>query len=334
MARLSFNILVEGVAPETFVVLDYNGQESLSSRPLSGGGMCHGFHYSISLASRLESITAVEVVDKTAELQILSDGEVIQRVHGIVRSFDSGDIGHHHTYYHLTLVPALERLSLRHNSRIFQTQTVPEIMSVLLQEMGITDYGFSLKREAEAREFCVQYRETDLAFLHRLAAEEGIFYSFIHEEGKHTVLFSDDSELLPALGAPIEYNAAAGGVAEHPYISALTEHKSSAPSSSVLQDHSFKTPDYQFLQQHDGVEMEHQQHMYEHFDAPGRHKTDASGIAFAQFRQEYLRKYSHTASGQSNHASLQTGVKFTLSEHLTEAMNREWLVVEANHQGS
>ncbi|MDF9401874.1 contractile injection system protein, VgrG/Pvc8 family, partial [Vibrio sp. 1180_3] len=99
---------------------------------------------------------------KPAQLEMLRDGLVVQRVHGIIRQFSKGDIGHHHTFYSLTLVPALERLSLRHNSRIFQLKTVPEILSVLLQEMGINDYAFSLKREATQREFCVQYRETDL----------------------------------------------------------------------------------------------------------------------------------------------------------------------------
>ncbi|MBF4390710.1 contractile injection system protein, VgrG/Pvc8 family, partial [Vibrio anguillarum] len=78
----------------------------------------------------------------------------------------------HHTFYSLTLVPALERLSLRQNSRIFQLKTVPEILSIVLQEMGIDDYAFALKRECLQREFCVQYRETDIHFLHRLAAEE------------------------------------------------------------------------------------------------------------------------------------------------------------------
>ncbi|MBF4337727.1 contractile injection system protein, VgrG/Pvc8 family, partial [Vibrio anguillarum] len=104
------------------------------------------------------------------------------------------DTGHSHTHYSLTLVPALERLSLRHNSRIFQLKTVPEILSVLLEEMGISDYAFSLKRECAQREFCVQYRETDIHFLHRLAAEEGLVYHLLHEEGKHTLIFSDDSQ--------------------------------------------------------------------------------------------------------------------------------------------
>ncbi|WP_306332053.1 contractile injection system protein, VgrG/Pvc8 family, partial [Vibrio injensis] len=127
--------------------------------------------------------------------------------HGIVRQFSQGNIGHRHTFYGLTLVPALERLSLRHNSRIFQRQTAPDIIATLLEEMGITDYAFSLQRDCAQREFCVQYRETDLAFLHRLAAEEGLVYHFIHEDEKHTLLFTDDSQGLPKLDTPIPFNA-------------------------------------------------------------------------------------------------------------------------------
>ena len=46
--------------------------------------------------------------------------------------------------------------------------------------------------EHVAREYCVQYRETHLAFVERIAAEEGIWYYFTHgENGQHTAHFID-----------------------------------------------------------------------------------------------------------------------------------------------
>ncbi|EKO3449372.1 type VI secretion system tip protein VgrG, partial [Vibrio fluvialis] len=245
-----------------------------------------------------------------------------------------GNTGHHHTFYSLTLVPALERLSLRHNSRIFQLNTVPEILSILLQEMGINDYAFALTRDCAQREFCVQYRETDLDFFHRLAAEEGLVYSFIHEEGKHTLIFSDASESLPKLGEPIPYNTLAGGMIESPYISALSVHTQSEVSQTALQDYSFKKPAYSFAQQAVGTEMAYQQPDYEHFDAPGRYKDDVSGKAFSQIRLDYLRRNAHTATGKSNQPLLRPGVKFDLQEHLDDTLNRDWLVVRVTSQGT
>jgi type VI secretion system secreted protein VgrG len=114
--------------------------------------------------------------------------------------------------------------------------------------MNITDYSFALKRDLNKREFCVQYRETDLQFLHRLAAEEGIVYSFIHQTDKHIVLFSDSSDSLPILGDDIPYNVMAGGAIDTPYISDFSEHKQSQSSRSLMQEYSFKQPAYRFAQ--------------------------------------------------------------------------------------
>ncbi|MBL4258682.1 type VI secretion system Vgr family protein [Vibrio fluvialis] len=338
MATLKYQFHVEGLEDDTLVVRGFDGQETLSSERMNGQLLneqpCHGFRYELELASRLANLTPDMVVDKVAELTLYRDDMLVQRVNGIVRRFTQGDTGHHHTFYSLTLVPALERLSLRHNSRIFQLNTVPEILSILLQEMGINDYAFALTRDCAQREFCVQYRETDLDFFHRLAAEEGLVYSFIHEEGKHTLIFSDASESLPKLGEPIPYNTLAGGMIESPYISALSVHTQSEVSQTALQDYSFKKPAYSFAQQAVGTEMESQQPDYEHFDAPGRYKNDVSGKAFSQIRLDYLRRNAHTATGKSNQPLLRPGVKFDLQEHLDDTQNRDWLVVSVTSQGT
>ncbi|ENI4485926.1 type VI secretion system tip protein VgrG [Vibrio fluvialis] len=333
MATLKYQFHVEGLEDDTLVVRGFDGQETLSSERINGQP-CHGFRYQLELASRLANLTPDMVVDKIAELTLYRDDILVQRVNGIVRRFTQGDTGHHHTFYSLTLVPALERLSLRHNSRIFQLNTVPEILSILLQEMGINDYAFALTRDCAQREFCVQYRETDLDFFHRLAAEEGLVYSFIHEEGKHTLIFSDASDSLPKLGEPIPYNTLAGGMIESPYISALSVHTQSEVSQTALQDYSFKKPTYSFAQQAVGTEMDYQQPDYEHFDAPGRYKDDVSGKAFSQIRLDYLRRNAHTATGKSNQPLLRPGVKFDLQEHLDDTLNRDWLVVRVTSQGT
>ncbi|QMV12832.1 type VI secretion system tip protein TssI/VgrG [Vibrio spartinae] len=332
MGTLNFR-LVSGVG-EALVVRDYQGHESVSDSLDAQGNPVYGFRYQIELASRNSSISAEQLVDTTAVLEVIRDGEVVQQVHGIVRSFSRGDTGHHHTYYALTLVPALERLSLRHNSRIFQHKTVPEILANLLDEMNITDYAFSVKRECAPREFCVQYRETDLAFFHRLAAEEGLMYTFSHQAEKHTLVVTDNTAGFTQLDGTVPYNVLSGGVADTPYVSAISETKQSAVTEVAMRDYSFKKPAYNFKQSALGSEMAYQLPDYEYYDAPGRYKDDASGKAFSQIRLEHLRRNSHTASGKSNQAKLQAGVVFTLADHLDSAMNRPWLIVGIDHQGS
>ncbi|MCG9582334.1 type VI secretion system tip protein VgrG [Vibrio tubiashii] len=334
MPTLSFNIQIDGQEPDTLRVIEYSGRDSFSLTKLSNGVDCNGFRFEFQLASRQPNLSANDIVDRCVDFEIVRDGVIVQRLNGIVRQFGKGDTGHHHTFYTLTMVPALERLALRRNSRIFQLKTVPEILSVLLQEMGINEYAFVLKNEHIQREFCVQYRESDLDFLHRLAAEEGMVYSFVHEQGKHTLLFTDANDGLLKLSQPIPYNSISGGVVEQPFINTFSTRVRSEVSHNDLQDYSFKKPTYTFAQNARGTKMDYQRaDVYEHFDFPGRFKDDASGTLFNTARLAYLRRDARTALGKSNHAGLIAGKKFDLQEHITAEVNREWLVVCVEHVG-
>lgn len=333
MATLNFTFEVEGVEPGTFVVVAYEGKESISDTVWSSLP-CYGFRYRIELASRIPGLNPADIVDKKARLTVWHNGQPVQYVHGSVRRFARGDTGYHHSFYSVTLVPELERLSLRHNSRIFQFSTVPEIFSTLLQEMGVNDFAFALTKEYAQREFCVQYRESDLDFIHRLAAEEGITYQFEHEKGKHTLLFTDSSQAVPALDSPVPYNALSGGQTDEPYVSAFEVAHQSEVSHLETRDYSFKKPAYSFLQSQQAGELDYQLAAYEHFDYLGRYKNDASGRNISQVRLGYLRRQARTASGKSNHPGLRGGLKFTLTDHTESGVNREWLVTEIHHQGS
>ncbi|MBY8289724.1 type VI secretion system tip protein VgrG [Vibrio fluvialis] len=334
MAKLTFTLTVDGLPEETFVVTAYQGKESLSDSRFDVSQDCYGFRYNIELASRQPSITAQQVVDKTAQLVMKRNGEPVQFVNGTVRQFSQGDIGHHHTRYSLVLVPTLERLSLRHNSRIFQLKTVQDIISQILQEMGVVDFSFALKRTLSQREFCVQYRESDLAFVHRLAAEEGITYYIEQADGKHTVVFFDDNALIAKYAGAVPHNGLSGGQTDNPFVSQFRIEHQSEPSHLTFKDYSFKKPNYGFLQEKAGSDLSFQQSSYEHYDFPGRYKDDGAGSAFSQLRLEYLRRESSLGSGKSNHPALRAGVKFDLSDNLEASANRDWVVVEITHQGT
>ncbi|MFT5236118.1 MAG: type VI secretion system secreted protein VgrG, partial [Shewanella sp.] len=158
---LRFHFKAQSLADDSFDILDFTFIERLSSP----------FEVKLNLLSRLDNLTPEAVVDQ-AGLMSWSQGDSVERnVHGIVSQFSKGDSGHQHTQYSITLVPALSRLKLRKNSRIFQQQSVLAIISTLLNEMGISDYAFSCdaRFESEVREYCVQYSETDFEFISRLA---------------------------------------------------------------------------------------------------------------------------------------------------------------------
>ena len=61
----------------------------------------------------------------------------------------------------------------------------------VFSDRGFTDFANRLTGTYPPREYCVQYRETDLNFISRLLEDEGIFYFFEHDADKHTLVLAD-----------------------------------------------------------------------------------------------------------------------------------------------
>ncbi|WP_386080927.1 type VI secretion system Vgr family protein [Vreelandella sp. F11] len=319
---LQFTLTLPGV--DEIAVIDFTHREALSQP----------FELALNLASRDGSLDAAELLDREAELTIWQDGEPLRRVHGIVSEFGQGDRGHRRTFYSLVLRPALWRLSLRQNSRIFQKVDPLTIINTLCDERGITDVGFSVNRDLAEREYCVQYRETDLTFIERLAAEEGLFYFHEFAEGSHRLIFADDPQVLTNLGERT-YHSRAGGTAPSRHVRKLSHTARVATASATLKEYSFKNPAYAQLHDHLGrdVEAHGQNADYEHYDYPGRYKQDASGQPFTRIRLEQLRREAMTASAESDLPELAPGLRFTLMDHDSDSLNRDWQAIEVHHFG-
>lgn len=333
MPKLKFHIIVDGVDEEAFVVHKFSGVESLSNDLTQANELCCGYRYQIDLASRRSDIDPDALIDQNVRLELRRNGVLERTTFGIIKAFSKGDTGHHHTFYSLQLVPSLERLSLRHNSRIFQYQSAPEIISVLLQEMGISDYAFSLQKEYPQREYCVQYRETDLDFIHRLMSEEGMIYSFDHEQGQGRVVFSDVCTSLAKLDAPIRYAPASGGEADSTSVSSLKETKQFEVSDVTLNEYSFLKPSYRYSDQQRANDEGYQDmESYQHFDFLGDHQNSELSQNLSQTRLEALRRYSHIAEASSDDMRLKAGMRFTLSEHIDQNACLDWQVVSVTVQ--
>ncbi|MCX4248122.1 type VI secretion system Vgr family protein [Paraliomyxa miuraensis] len=109
----------------------------------------------------------------------------------------------------LHVVPAFALLGLSRRSRMFQGQCVVEIalavMGPVLAEHGGLVCVDRLRRLHPPRDFCVQYRETDLDFVLRILADDGITVLFDHDAGTETVVLVDANEVLPNAGRePLE----------------------------------------------------------------------------------------------------------------------------------
>lgn len=109
----------------------------------------------------------------------------LRTLHGVVTGFKrlSGSVDE--ARYSITLEPRLALLGRGQQFRIYQHQSVPEIVESILRsrhDFRGQDFFFNLVREYPKREQVMQYGESDLAFISRLLADVGIWYRFTCDE--------------------------------------------------------------------------------------------------------------------------------------------------------
>jgi type VI secretion system secreted protein VgrG len=149
------------------------------------------FEVDLELACE-EEIYPEKVIGQPAILTV-AGFDTTRYFHGIVNQIIQTGIVGRFFKYQIRIVPNIWRLSLEKDCRIFQDKSIPDIVKEVFQESGITSdwYEFRLQGTYEPRDYCVQYRETDLDFISRLLEEEGIFYFFEHTEDKHLMILGD-----------------------------------------------------------------------------------------------------------------------------------------------
>ncbi|MGP5446169.1 contractile injection system protein, VgrG/Pvc8 family, partial [Pseudomonas helleri] len=155
------------------------------------------------------------VLDLGALFTVWRGETPVRYVHGLVSLFRQGDTGFRRTRYHAVIEPTLARAGLRSNWRMFQYKTVPEIITLVLKGQRITDLEKQICFDHQTREYCVQAGETDLDFIARLAAEEGLLYTFEHRTDGHTLILTDRVGGLGTIGThkdcPVLYQPMGGG---------------------------------------------------------------------------------------------------------------------------
>ena len=133
---LQFTAHVGELPSDLFSVVGFTLTERLSEL----------FHGRLELASTDPDIDAAEVLEQPVDLVVWQDDIPLRRFTGVVYEFARADSGHRRTRYEVVVQPPLWRLGLMHNSRIFQAQTTDTIVRTLLEERGIVNSVFDLKR--------------------------------------------------------------------------------------------------------------------------------------------------------------------------------------------
>ena len=146
----------------------------------------------IAELTKAGQVTADALIGKNATITVaLKDGGK-RYFHGMVSRLLQGGRGNEErfVYFQLEIVPTLARLASRADCRIFQMQSAVDIVKKVLGDAKV-EFKDALTKDYTPRDYCVQYRETDLNFVSRLLEDEGIFYFFDHQESSHVMVLAD-----------------------------------------------------------------------------------------------------------------------------------------------
>jgi type VI secretion system secreted protein VgrG len=231
--------------------------------------------------------------------------------------------------------PTLFHLDLTSNARIFQQKTVQEIVKTILNEHGLVDYEFRVRDAHLPREYCVQYHETNLAFIERLLAEEGFFYFWEHSKLGAKLIMADHSLLGSLMASPnVTYNPDPSVALKGQFMLALNRTESIGTTDLKQRDYCFKNPRY--TQEHSLYQerLGGEPNIYEQYAPYGRYKDDNSGKRFTQYQLEAQRHSITQVTGLSNVPHLSAGYHVNLQRHPNESRNQSYQVLKVTHTGT
>ena len=297
---------------------ELRGQENISQL----------FSLDVEMLSENESIDPKALLGKNATIEIETQGGGRRFIDGIVTRFGMQGQDHRHYAYKARLSPWLWLATRKSDFRIFQNQTVPDIIE---QVLGV--YGHPLQKKLtrayRSWDYCVQYNESDCDFVSRLMEHEGIYYFFEHASGRHTLVLCDDiiasHGALPG-GESIPFyppEKAAAGDQEN--IHAWQLEQEIKPGRHYIDDYDFKKPRAELSHmRRDPPGHAHDGH--ETYEWPGGYTEYGDGDAYNRVRLKQGLTGHSRVRGQSCHRALATGYTFSLYNYPRGDQNRQYLI--------
>ncbi|MFE8118109.1 type VI secretion system tip protein TssI/VgrG [Brenneria goodwinii] len=222
--------------------------------------------------------------------------------------------GSRYASYELTMESDLWPMTRDRNLRIFQEQTVPQIVKTLLAEYQV-NVEDKLSGSYRVWNYCVQYQECSLDFISRLMELEGIAYHFRHDQDRHTLVLTDAAQQYqPFPGYEfIPYHVTpSGGSTSEEGISQWALTDTVTPGIYSLDDYDFRKPNAWLFQARQNPASPTPGSI-DVYDWPGRFVDHDHGEFYARIRQERWQVEHQQINGTATALGIAPGCTFTLT---------------------
>lgn len=292
------------------------------------------FEYRVEALSHKVEPNFDRIIGRNCTLELKAEGS--RYFDGILTEAQLIGIEHEDFIYRLVLRPWLWMMSKRTNCLIFHEMTAPQIIAKIFDEnRGFAHYEQILSENYQVKEYCVQYRESDMAFVCRLMEENGISYHFIHEKGKHTLVMGDGvSAYKQVPGSKRKYiptEAKHWREAEH--FNIWRPERKFTAGKTTLEEYDFKNPTTELRVEKTNA-SDYANGELELFDYPGKYVEEGDGKNLAQWWLESEQATDQHFFASGNCLTCPPGYLMTLSDHPNSRYNEEHLILRAIHSYS
>jgi len=317
------------------------GDNVLALKSFSGNeGLGELFEFQIIALSKQENIDFDKALGQTCTVKLKAHEQKERFFCGILThaQWAGSEVGDdsEYSHYRLVLRPWFWLLGHRADCRIFLDKDVKEIIQKVFQDAGFssgTDFEDRTTGQYDKIKYCVQYRESDLAFASRLMEQYGIYYYFKHKDGQHTMVLADSRSshsVVPDLPR-IKYNAQTQAYQRSGQeIYSWTSERNFCTGKFELNDYDYLKPPKKLLASKETSES-YKRSRFPVYDYPGKYDERDKGERFAQFRLEAEQSMDRRRIAGGEAPSLFAGGLVTLEKHPTSSENKEYLLARAAH---
>jgi type VI secretion system secreted protein VgrG len=318
--------LTTPLGEDVLLLAGFSGHEAISRL----------FSFHLDLLTEHGPIDFTQIIGKNVTISVAQSDNTLRYFNGMVSQFAQSGSDATFMQYQMEVVPWTWTLTRYADCKIFHNKKVGDILEQVFQDRGFQDYKLSLNGGYSPLEYCVQYRETDFNFISRLMEQNGIFYFFQHEKGKHTMVIADSSSIHePCPGQESAgYNLVSGGLDADDVVNTWKIEQELRTGKYTLTDYNFKTPSASLLATESTIVSVGGNASFEIFDYPGEYTTRGDGSTFAKLRMQEDEAGHLVAHGSSVCRAFTSGYKFDLADHSQDSMNASYVLTEIQHIAS
>ncbi|KVQ88218.1 type VI secretion system Vgr family protein [Burkholderia ubonensis] len=257
-------------------------------------------------------------------------------VHGIITKFDEFETSADETRYRVVLEPTLADLDRGVTSRLFQKQSVDEIVTDTLRHYGYragVDFVFQLRGQYKRREYVTQYHETTFAFIQRICAEEGIWFRWEQKKDRAVVVFGDDLDAYARKQRAVPYRRDSGlESAGADAIKTLGRETRRVPESVRLHDYNHRLAGVSLLVEENAAREDKTTNAVDY--RWGEHyETPEEGKRVARLRHEAYLASQITFKGTGNPFWLEAGEVMRVDPKPADAKHGIFITSVESHGG-